>query len=138
MTKPEGNDAADRSVLACPRPAGFLVQLLLVALYMSTKEDSSEPVVDTLVHPQATESFIIQHDEQTARMAGSYWLISARNTQPSQPMTTIVVRSTCPASRKEHQASRKRCCSQARPTLPKSQRISPPMVVHRIICVHVK
>ena len=40
-TNPDGRDAAANSVLACPRPAGYLVQLLLVALYMSTYDEVS-------------------------------------------------------------------------------------------------
>ena len=35
-TRPDGNDAAANPNRACPRPLGNLVQLLLVALYMST------------------------------------------------------------------------------------------------------
>jgi hypothetical protein len=35
-TSPEVNDAAAKWLRACPRPAGYVVQLLLVALYMST------------------------------------------------------------------------------------------------------
>ena len=35
-TRPDGNDAAAKSYRACPRPVGNVVQLLLVALYMST------------------------------------------------------------------------------------------------------
>jgi hypothetical protein len=35
-TKPEGKDAAAKSSRACPRPLGNLIQLLFVALYMST------------------------------------------------------------------------------------------------------
>jgi hypothetical protein len=35
-TRPDGNDAAANKYRACPRPVGNRVQLLLVALYMST------------------------------------------------------------------------------------------------------
>jgi len=35
-TRPDGNDAAAKRFRACPRPVGNVVQLLLVALYMST------------------------------------------------------------------------------------------------------
>jgi len=35
-TRPDGNDAAAKEYRACPRPVGNVVQLLLVALYMST------------------------------------------------------------------------------------------------------
>jgi hypothetical protein len=42
-TNPDGSDAAAKPCLACPRPAGYLVQLLLVALYMSTYDEVSVP-----------------------------------------------------------------------------------------------
>ena len=35
-TRPDGNDAAANPHRACPRPVGNVVQLLSVALYMST------------------------------------------------------------------------------------------------------
>ncbi len=38
-TNPDANDAAARPFRACPRPVGYVVQLLLVALYMSTYDD---------------------------------------------------------------------------------------------------
>ena len=38
-TNPDANDAAARKPRACPRPVGYVVQLLLVALYMSTYDD---------------------------------------------------------------------------------------------------
>jgi hypothetical protein len=38
-TNPDANDAAARSLRACPRPVGYVVQLLLVALYMSTYDE---------------------------------------------------------------------------------------------------
>jgi hypothetical protein len=38
-TNPDANDAAARSARACPRPVGYVVQLLLVALYMSTYDE---------------------------------------------------------------------------------------------------
>ncbi len=42
-TNPDANDAAARAPRACPRPVGYAVQLLLVALYMSTYDDVIEP-----------------------------------------------------------------------------------------------
>jgi hypothetical protein len=38
-TNPDANDAAARAPRACPRPVGYVVQLLLVALYMSTYDE---------------------------------------------------------------------------------------------------
>jgi hypothetical protein len=38
-TSPDANDAAAKQHRACPRPAGYVVQLLLVALYMSTYDE---------------------------------------------------------------------------------------------------
>jgi hypothetical protein len=46
-TSPDANDAAAKWLRACPRPAGYVVQLLLVALYMSTNDESALP--DALV-----------------------------------------------------------------------------------------
>jgi hypothetical protein len=42
-TNPDANDAAARLPRDCPRPAGYVVQLLLVALYMSTYDDWALP-----------------------------------------------------------------------------------------------
>jgi hypothetical protein len=42
-TNPDANDAAARPLRACPRPLGYVVQLLLVALYMSTYDDGLSP-----------------------------------------------------------------------------------------------
>ncbi len=42
-TNPDANDAAAKSERACPRPVGYVVQLLLVALYMSTYDDGPSP-----------------------------------------------------------------------------------------------
>jgi hypothetical protein len=47
-TSPDASDAAAKPLRACPRPAGYVVQLLLVALYMSTYDDAMRP--DTYVH----------------------------------------------------------------------------------------
>jgi hypothetical protein len=38
-TNPDANDAAARKSRACPRPVGYVVQLLLVALYISTYDE---------------------------------------------------------------------------------------------------
>ncbi len=38
-TKPDGKDAAAKYPRACPRPFGYLVQLLLVTLYISMYDD---------------------------------------------------------------------------------------------------
>jgi hypothetical protein len=42
-TSPDASDAAAKTYRACPRPAGYVVQLLLVALYMSTYDDKPLP-----------------------------------------------------------------------------------------------
>jgi hypothetical protein len=42
-TNPDANDAAARKPRACPRPVGYVVQLLLVALYTSTYDDQALP-----------------------------------------------------------------------------------------------
>jgi hypothetical protein len=44
-TSPDANDAAAKLLRACPRPAGYVVQLLLVALYMSTYDERLLPDV---------------------------------------------------------------------------------------------
>jgi hypothetical protein len=42
-TNPDANDAADKLPRACPRPAGYVLHLLLVALYTSTYDDRAPP-----------------------------------------------------------------------------------------------
>jgi hypothetical protein len=51
-TSPDASDAAAKSARACPRPAGYVVQLLLVALYMSTYDD--RPLSDAHVQHKAS------------------------------------------------------------------------------------
>jgi hypothetical protein len=45
-TKPDGSDAAANLDRVWPKPAGSLVQLLLLALYMSTSAENLSPDVD--------------------------------------------------------------------------------------------
>ena len=51
-TNPDGNDAAAKKRRPCPRPWGYLDQLLLVSLYMSTNDDASLPESNTSAQPR--------------------------------------------------------------------------------------
>jgi hypothetical protein len=72
-TNPDPNDAPARKFRDCPRPAGYVVQLLLVALYMSTYAERTLPDAHTSVHYQ------VLHKQVTASASRSVASPSAFN-----------------------------------------------------------
>jgi hypothetical protein len=70
-TNPDANEAAARYTRACPRPVGYVVQLSLVALYMSTCDDGTSPhthaVSAHLTTHHARKSTIISNHRKPAR-----------------------------------------------------------------------
>ena len=76
-TNPDANDAAARAPRACPRPVGYAVQLLLVALYISTYDDVVEP------DQNAVRAHLTTHHARNGSIISNH-----RNPARRQPSTT--------------------------------------------------
>jgi hypothetical protein len=98
-TRPDGNDAPAKLPRASPRPLGNEVQLLLVALYMSTKEETPLPPVK---HASAQHPHPHKHSRSS---------ISNRQNTAARPSPISRQRTHMPHTNKQQQLGSTRAAS---------------------------